>query len=376
MPPVAGGATRILDLARHRVNHSLSTGQTETESNTDTDMATTTLPLVRVAAAFPFMIWLRDNGRPLDLLLREAGLPPTLVGDPDQPIPLQVGIEFLRSVAHAEGPDIGCRVVEHAGVDQIGLIGELVRASRTPREAFHLVARAFFHHGSHEVFTFTPHAGGATVRHVFRVPLDDEALFITQQFVASLIASVVTRDGKDRPALERVELTPHPVLGLSLLEPHFSCAVSPTLTGAVAVTFSDQALDEPYAQSRIPLAQQVTEGCGVIRGDGTLAGSIRAVLPLLLARGGEPTLAEVARFAFMSPRTLQRRLTAEGTSLSRLIEQERAARAIALLTASTNRVQEVATEMGYGSGASFTRAVRRWTSAPPTRLRKSRIGTR
>ncbi|MFG1350943.1 AraC family transcriptional regulator ligand-binding domain-containing protein [Xanthobacter autotrophicus] len=337
-------------------------------------MATTTLPLVRAAAAFPFMIWLADNGHPLDLLLQNAGLPPALVADPDQPIPLQVGIEFLRAVSRAEGPDIGCRVVAHAGVDQLGLIGLLVRASRTPREAFQLVTRAFFHHGSHEVLTFTPHAGGATVRHVFRVPLDAEALFITQQFTAALIATVVTRDGRDGPAVERVELTPHPVLGLALLEPHFGCEVRPTLTGAAAVTFSDAALDRPYSQSPIPLDQQVTEGCAVIRGDGTLAGSIRTILPLLLARGGEPTLAEMARFAFMSTRTLQRRLTAEGTSLSRLIEQERSARAVALLTASSSPVQEVAAEMGYGSGASFTRAVRRWTSAPPTRLRKGRAG--
>lgn len=337
-------------------------------------MATTTLPLVRAAAAFPLLIWLRDQGRPLDLLLQDAGLATGFVDDPDQPLPLQAAIEFLRAVAHAEGPDIGCRVVAHAGVDQLGLIGQLVRASRTPREAFQLVTRAFFHHGSHEVLTFTPHAGGATVRHVFRVPLDDEALFITQQFTAALIASVVTRDGLGGPAVERVEFTPHPAFGLALLEPHFGCTVSPTLTGAAAVTFSDALLDRPYSQSRIPLDQQVTEGCAVIRGDGTLAGSIRAIMPLLLARGGEPTLAEVARFAFMSTRTLQRRLTAEGTSLSRLIEQERAARAVALLTASTTRVQEVAAEMGYGSGASFTRAVRRWTSAPPTRLRKAKAG--
>ena len=337
-------------------------------------MATTTLPLVRAAAAFPFMIWLRDQGHPLDLMLQDAGLPPGFVANPDQPIPLQVGIEFLRAVAHAEGPDIGCRVVAHAGVDQLGLIGLLVRASQTPREAFQLVTRAFFHHGSHEVLTFTPHAGGGTVRHVFPGPLDDEALFLTQQFTPALIASVGTRGGQDGPPLERVELTPHPVFGLSLLESHFGCPVSPTLTGAVAVTLSDAMLDRPYAQPRIPLDQQVTEGCAVIRGDGTLAGSIRAVLPLLLARGGEPTLAEVARFAYMSTRTLQRRLTAEGASLSRLIEQERAARALALLTASTSPVQEVAAEMGYGSGASFTRAVRRWTSAPPTNLRKGRSG--
>ncbi|MFG1371937.1 helix-turn-helix domain-containing protein [Xanthobacter oligotrophicus] len=337
-------------------------------------MATTTLPLVRASAAFPLMIWLRDNGHPLDCVLQDAGLPSAFVADPDQPIPLRTAIEFLHSVARAEGLDIGCRVVTPDGIDQLGFIGVLVRASQTPREAFQLVTRAFFHHGSHGMLTFTPHAGGATVRHVFRVPLDAEALFVTQQFITALIVSVVTREGQDGSAPEHVELTPHPVLGLSLLEPHFGCPVCPTLTGAVAVTFSDQVLDRPFSQRRVPLDQQVTEGSGAIRGDGTLAGSIRTILPLLLARGGEPTLAEVAHFAFMSTRTLQRRLTAEGTSLSRLIGQERSARAVALLTASTTRVQEVAAEMGYGSGASFTRAVRRWTSAPPTRLRKGTTG--
>lgn len=84
---------------------------------------------------------------------------------------------------------------------------------------------------------------------------------------------------------------------------------------------------------------------------------------------GQPSLREVADLAFMSPRTFQRRLREEGATLSELIDSVRRDRALARLTGSQDRIGDIALEVGYADIAGLSRAVRRWTSAPPRRLR-------
>lgn len=332
---------------------------------------TTTLPLVRAAAIAPLMVWLRDSGYPLDQMLLDAGLPAGLIEDRDRPIPLMAGIRLLMEVVAREGQDVPCRMVAHAGIEELGLLGQIVMSSRTPREAFTKVERAYLHHGSHELFTLTPGSGSGAVRHAFRVPVDSERLSFVQQYVAALIRTVVLRTGHEGQLIERVELTPHPRNGVEGLSAEFGCEVVPSANRTVTMVFSDAVLDRPYVNGRQVADVVIPAGSAVIRGDGTLAGSITSILPGLMEAGAEPGLANIAELAFMSRRTLQRRLAAEGTSLSDLIDKMRAEQAIARLTASGNAIRTVAAEVGYGSNASFSRAIRRWTKTSPSRLRRS-----
>lgn len=337
---------------------------------------TTTLPLVRSAAVAPILVWLRDGGHPLDPMLLAAGLPPGLIEDRDRPIPLMAAIRLLLEVVRREGHDVPCRMVAHAGIEELGLLGQVVMSSRTPREAFTKVARAYLHHGSHELFTLTPGTGTSAVRHAFRVPVDDEHLFLVHQYVAALVRTVVLRTGHDGPLVRRIELTPHPRYGLAGMSDHFGCEVVPAANRTTTIVLADALLDRPYVQGRQIADSAVPAGSAVIRGDGTLAGSITTVLPGLIEAGVEPSLAAIAALAFMSRRTLQRRLAAEGTSLSELMDRVRAEQAIARLTASYSAIRTVAAEVGYGSNASFSRAIRRWTRTSPSRLRRNAQGGR
>lgn len=77
-------------------------------------------------------------------------------------------------------------------------------------------------------------------------------------------------------------------------------------------------------------------------------------------RAGEATLETAAAALDVSPRTLQRRLTTQGTSFAneraRLLSQ----RATELLAGPAS-VDAIAAELGYGSRAAFERALLRWT---------------
>ena len=68
-------------------------------------------------------------------------------------------------------------------------------------------------------------------------------------------------------------------------------------------------------------------------------------------------------------RTLQRRLLAQDTTYSSLLEELRHDLAIHLLEERTRRVSDIGQELGYRDPATFTRAFRRWTGLTPSQYR-------
>ncbi|QTL05643.1 helix-turn-helix domain-containing protein [Aquabacter sp. L1I39] len=331
---------------------------------------TSLLPLVRAAAIRPFLSWLKDHGRAVDECLLENGLSPACFTDPSLPIPLLSCIRLVRDVSRREGPDFPLRAMRHCGPEGLGMIGRVQATARTPREACLKIVRAHVHLSSHEMLTFASEPLQGTLRHVFRVPVDHESLFYMQQAqVAAMLALFGTRPAA--PVLSRLQMVPHPDLGFAPLAGHVDVPVEPSATRALIAVLPGAVLDRPYPRRLSAAGEAGVEMGAGLRGDGTLAGSIRAVLPQLMSGGGEPSLAEIAALSFMSPRTLQRRLGEEKTRLSILIEQERARQALDMLRGTTLPIRNVAVELGYGSPASFTRAVRRWTARTPTSLRGS-----
>jgi AraC-like DNA-binding protein len=67
-------------------------------------------------------------------------------------------------------------------------------------------------------------------------------------------------------------------------------------------------------------------------------------------------------------RTLQRRLAAEGTSFSALVEGVRREAALTGIAGPAS-MADLSAQIGYANQSSLTRAVRRWTGAPPVALR-------
>jgi AraC-like DNA-binding protein len=93
----------------------------------------------------------------------------------------------------------------------------------------------------------------------------------------------------------------------------------------------------------------------------------RAIAGML---GGQAlTVERVAAASGMTVRTFQRRLMEEGTTFSAAIEAARRAEALALIMGNDMPLAEIAGRLGYANASALTRAVRRWTGAPPRALR-------
>lgn len=131
-------------------------------------------------------------------------------------------------------------------------------------------------------------------------------------------------------------------------------------------------------QVRPPLAdalasQQAIERCehelSLAGGaDAALTASVRGALTG--ATGAYLSQQDMAARLHLSSRSLARKLSAEGTSFTQLLDEARRRDALRLLEHSDLKLEQIATRLGYLNPANFTRAFRTWTGEAPSRYRK------
>ena len=78
-----------------------------------------------------------------------------------------------------------------------------------------------------------------------------------------------------------------------------------------------------------------------------------------------PAIESVARRLAVSVRTLQRRLTAQKTTFSAVVDEARRTRALEHLARPELSIGEIAFLLGYSEPSAFSRAFRRWTGVYP-----------
>lgn len=91
---------------------------------------------------------------------------------------------------------------------------------------------------------------------------------------------------------------------------------------------------------------------------------------LLERQRGFPTLNVTARMLHMTPRTLHRKLIAEGSSYREQLEAVRHTLALEHVKSGRFTLDEIAYRLGYTDLANFRRAFKRWESVPPSVYRE------
>jgi AraC-like DNA-binding protein len=82
------------------------------------------------------------------------------------------------------------------------------------------------------------------------------------------------------------------------------------------------------------------------------------------------SLVQLAARLETSPRTLRRRLAADGVSFSALVDDGRRVKALRLVRSSRLSIEDVARRLGYAAPSTFARAFQRWTGQTPTQYRR------
>lgn len=91
-----------------------------------------------------------------------------------------------------------------------------------------------------------------------------------------------------------------------------------------------------------------------VRLEDTIGERIQAIIPVLIA-SGQANLEGAATCIGVPPRTLQRRLVAEGHSFSQMLNEARRELAVRYLGNSNQSITTVAQQLGYSAQSSFTR---------------------
>jgi AraC-like DNA-binding protein len=312
-------------------------------------------------------------GHDMDALRARAGIDASALADPDTRIPIAIHARLWEALA-ALDDDIGVMLGERLGTAALGVVGHALVHAETVGHALACVARyrrlvlddavptlalETVHGLPRATFTQVLPAPFGALRHPAECQVTATLTLVRKLANENVMPIAVTLPHTAPNDLSRH----HRVLGRAI-----------TWSGAHAVLVLDAAiLSRPLVRTDDALftylarrADRLLEGVEPV----TTTAALRQRLEVTLANGA-PTMDEVASHLGLSVRTLHRRLEAEGTSLTRVLESVRRERAEMMLGDATIGIGHVAHALGYSEHAAFTRAFKRWTSMSPEAYKRA-----
>ena len=312
-----------------------------------------------------------------DALLRRVDLDPASLRDPDARLPLGSVVAVTRAVVEAAGdPAFGVRAGAARRAKDAGLIGYAMLHSATLRDALKRLVRYGRIIGDHNRQTLDEAGELATIEFEGHPALEAIVEFMELN-VAWIVAVLREITAKNLDPVE-VRLANKEPEHLQALRAHCRCPLQFEAPHA-AIVLRREALDLPVTAADSTLAgyldQLATDAVTALGNDDTTTGRLRQVLWSRLSDGA-PTLATAASAMAVSSRTLQRRLTDEGTTFAEALSALRHDLAVSLLKDRKLAVYEIGFLLGYADQSAFHRAFRRWRGVSPRRFRETETQAR
>jgi AraC-like DNA-binding protein len=307
-------------------------------------------------------------GYNIDSLMASAGLCDQDLGDPDARISCQA-LGAVLSCAQKERfiPNLGLEIARVTPMGAYPLLDYLVVTSETVGEGIRQLSRYCRLVGNPVLIDLHEDVDP------IRVEMASTAAPFSVEFVASLMILHFRNETDGRFAAASVSFV-HTPDDTAALERALSCPVQSAASwNGVSVRLD--AWHVPLRR-RDPVLRQVleTQANDILRRLPARTGLALEVQLALATRvaGGDTRINALARQLAISPRTLQRRLAAEGVSYQELREDARKEAAGRYISDSTLAIGEVAYLVGYSESAPFHRAFRRWYGTTPEVFRQKR----
>lgn len=308
------------------------------------------------------------GGDPLALLAL-AGVDPADAGRRDRYIPLRSAIAAVEAAATVLGvDDFGRRLAARQNIDILGPVGVAARTATTVAEAFTILD---IHIGTYSAgisARITPDHDTTLCQFEYDFllqPSPPQAQAIELSLGVTLRVLHLFLGTAYRPVAVHL---PHPALGTAAnYRGYFGC--QPHFNQPIA-GFTLRAVDLQQPLRHDPLAHQVAMSYLANAGarERGITDTVRSMVRQLLPTG-ELSAELVARQFGIHPKTLQRRLIAEGTTYAELVDGTRRELAHRLLASTNLPVARVARQLGYAEHSVFTRACKRWFAMTPTEYR-------
>jgi AraC-like DNA-binding protein len=309
---------------------------------------------------------LKAIGIDLAVLLRKSGLPLNLWTAGKGMVTTEQYFRLWRTVRELhEDPAIGLKLPGLIPVEQYHPAIIAAYHARTFRDALQRFAR-YKILCCFEEMKFHEAKGACSLE--FNWILSRETpppLLLDVAFMASL---EMGRRGTQKPLLRplRLELSRSPQ-HRETYEAAFGCPVK-FKAKRDAIIFRSSDLDLPFVSFNAALLEMLTpqldQQLEQRKKKQSCADQVNWVLKRLLG-GPRPEIREVAKELGMSSRTLQRRITDEGTSYRQLLNDARRELARYYLREPSLGVSEIAYLLSYEDPSSFFRAFHEWEGKPP-----------
>jgi len=316
----------------------------------------------------------KSAGVALDPLIKKAGLTRQQLDDPHALIAVRDQIKFLNLAATALQDDLlGLHLAQMPDLRAIGLLYYLLASSETLLDGLQRIARystivnegvvQTCTHGSELCMQFRFQG---VSRHLDRHQVECWTAGLVRlccELTGLRLVPTRVRMVHQRSSDQQAELSKF--FGRSI---EFGAPVDD-------VAFPRRVADAQIRSADPYLNKLLLDYCEDALSHRKRAGTFRAsvenaIAPLL--PHGKASVEEVARQLAMSPRTLARRLTEEGTSYSEVLEGLRNDLAARYLGDREFGIAQIAWLLGYQETSAFSRACKRWTGKAPRDIRVAR----
>lgn len=306
-------------------------------------------------------------------LFRRYGVDATLPDTDDAVIPSMAAGRILEaSAADRDCPDLGLRLAARQDIAVLGPLAIAIENSATLGEALDCATRFLFVHSPALTVAQVPDPSGrpgVTGLRYGSTEMDPMPPQVCDNGLGLLHRITILLAG-GRYGLRSVHLTHSPLAPVARYTEFFGADVRfgrpaavlrvPAALTDAAVSGGNRVLREvalDYIRTHFPAPEQPLEQ------------RVRRLITQSL--GSSPAgLAAVARRLRVHPRTLQRRLAAEGTAYDKILDDVRRQTAHRLITTTDLPLSQVTAMIGLTEQSALTRAARRWFGTSPRNLRR------
>lgn len=333
------------------------------------------MSVIRSAGLRGFRATVAELGGNAEEFATACGLPIAALDTDDLLVSdFAVGAVLELAAHRLDCPDLGLRISRRQDLAMLGPLALAIANSPTLAHVLECTSRYLFVHARALSLALEPDPYGdrSVIALRYGVPPGiPNPVQGTDLGLAFVHHTILQRLADVRYGLRSVELPYRPPAPLSVYEDFFGAPVRVERPAALLRVPSSLATrplsggDENLHRLAMAFLAELTGGSNV-----EVAPRVRTAVQRLLGTAA-PEIGAVARLLTVHPRTLQRRLAAEGTSFATILDEVRREEARRYLTTTDIPMSQVASLIGLSEQATFTRCARRWWDSTPTAVRRS-----
>jgi AraC-like DNA-binding protein len=318
---------------------------------------------------------LRELGVRPEVVFRKVGIDPAVLVNPNNRLDMaQVGTLVAECVTATGCEHFGLLVGQRSGAESVGIVHDLMPFTRTPRDALYALRTHMHLHNRGGTAALLARPGRKQVELAYvtfrpNTPaagcLADIALAVGMHLLRRLFGARWAPDEVTFPHRRPEDV-----------RPYRSFFAAPVLfdTPRAAIVMPEALLGRPLpkADARAEAAIRAAIAFAAAAYPESLALKLRRLVSAALL-DFEPSLAQLAQDFSTSPRTLRRRLSEEGTTVSTIVEETKAELARQLIVETCIPVQEIAMVLRYSEASAFSRAFKNWHGTAPQAARAAAL---